>query len=492
MNSTGRIIEYKDGIAVCSGLETCGFNELVHIKHNAKEFLGLALDLKKDTTGVLVLEGLEDVSAGDEVNTLHESLSIYVDDDILGKILDPVGNLVYERNKKFSAKTGVHTPNGIRMPLEKIAPGVFDRKNVTRPLQTGIMAIDTMIPIGRGQRQLIIGDSKTGKTSICIDTILAQKNTDVLCVYVLVGQKAAKVTQLKNTLEDNNMMVQSVIVCANASDPAALQYLAPFTGTAIAEYFAGRGRDVLIAYDDLSKHANAYREISLILKRFPGREAFPGDIFYLHSRLLERSIQFNDKLGGGSITALPVIETQAGDVSSYISTNVISITDGQIYLDADIFNKGQLPAINIGTSVSRVGSSAQLSGMKKLSGNLKNQLSQFEELKSFAQFGSDLDEETKKKIQSGNLVTNLLRQDLHEIIAPQTQIIVLYAAIKGYFDKCKPEKIQDMKKRLVKFLSKSGNPLIEKLKKNGKLTEEAEKEIKVLLNDFDFDIFSDD
>lgn len=488
---SGKIIEYKDGIALCNGLYDCGYNEMVEasamVRGKAQKYLGLALDLKKNSTGVVIFEGLENIKVGDTITSSGQPLGIYTDESVLGNVIDPLGNFLYEPNKK--AGTGEF------MPLEKVAPGVFDRKNVTRPLQTGNIAVDLMIPVGRGQRQLVIGDAKVGKTAFCIDTILAQKKSsatsknDVICIYCCIGQKSNKVTYLKSILEEHALMEKSIIVVAGAADPASLQYIAPFAATAVAEYFAQKGKDVFVVYDDLTKHANAYREISLLLKRFPGREAFPGDVFYLHSRLLERSLQYSDELGGGSITSFPIIETLEGDVSSYISTNVISITDGQIYLDTDLFNLGVLPAINVATSVSRVGSFAQIPALKKLAPRLKLELSQFAELKSFAQFGSELDEDTRKKIERGNLITEILKQEQFSPLKVDYMTVLIYAIINGYFEGISTQKLQSAKKYFLSHLQKSPRTVFEKILNGAKIEGDFGKEVVGLMKKCNLDLF---
>lgn len=401
--NTGKVEQVKDGIVFASGLSDVGYNETVNIHTSAGPILGLVLNLEENHVGLVVLGDYTKVKEEDIVETEDTILGIKVSEEMIGKIINPLGETLGSETKVLGQK-------GQEMPLEKTAPGVITRENVKRPLLTGILGIDAIIPIGKGQRQLVIGDRQTGKTAVCIDTIINQARSNTICIYVSIGQKASKLAQITQKLRDEDAMSNTIVVAANASDPASLQYIAPYAGSAIAEYFCEKGKDVLIVYDDLTKHAWSYREISLLLRRPPGREAYPGDIFYLHSRLLERALQFSQEHGGGSITALPVVETQVGDVSAYIPTNIISITDGQVFLDAELFNKGQLPAINFGTSVSRVGGDAQYSVTKQLAGKLKLELAQYREMQAFSQFGSDLDKETKAKLEQGARIMQLLEE----------------------------------------------------------------------------------
>lgn len=412
----GVVVKLGDGAITLSGVENAGYNQFVKVQSESGELIKvLILDITENLCKGMVLGQFEKIAVGDLVVTKPENLTVNVDKNILGKLVGPMAE----------------GQNGEKMLLETIAVGVSERQDVSRSLFTGITAIDALIPVGKGQRELIIGDRKTGKTAIAVDTIINQKGKNVICVYVAIGQKATQIAKVKQKLIGSEAMEFTVIVEASASKSAAELYICPFTGSSIAEYFAMRGQDVLIVYDDLTRHANAYREISLLLGRSPGREAYPGDIFYLHSRLLERALQYNQENKGGSITALPIIETQAGDVSAYIPTNVISITDGQIYLDKDLFNAGQKPAINVGSSVSRVGGSAQIKAIKQVAGSLKLDLAQFRELQAFAQFGSDLDSATTASLKKGSIIQNLLNQKEGETISVTNQVIMIYAAINS-------------------------------------------------------------
>ena len=476
---TGVVRQIKDGIVEASGLDNVGYNELVEIKTESGIVRGLALSLENESTGIVALEASEDIKQGDEIFATGELLSIEVSDATIGNVIDALGNSLEKKEIK-------HSKNSKRMPLEKIAPSVSDRVDVSRPMQTGIKAIDSMIPIGKGQRELIIGDRQTGKTAIAIDSILNQKGKDVLCVYVGIGQKSSKISQIRARLQLEGAMEYTIIVAANASDSAAAGYIAPFTGTAIAEYFAQQGKDVLIVYDDLTKHAWGYREISLLLRRPPGREAYPGDVFYLHSRLLERAVQYNEKNGGGSITALPIIETQAGDISAYIPTNVISITDGQIFLEAEQFNAGKRPAVNVGLSVSRVGGSAQTKAMKQIAGQLRLDLAQFRELAAFAQFGSDLDKETQEKIDRGRRIEELLKQTQYDTMSVAEQVLVIFAGTKGFLDKIDVKDITRWEEQFRLYLKENQKELVEKLNKGAEIDEKFEKEIENVLNEFKF------
>ncbi len=419
--SSGAVLSVADGIAVVSGLNSVKSGEMVHFSSGAA---GLALNLEEVQVGVAIL-GTESVRAGDKVTCTDQVLSVPASDKMLGRVVNPLGEVI-------DGKGAIEASE--RMLIEKIAPGVITRQSVNRPLQTGILAIDAMIPIGRGQRELIIGDRQTGKTAIAIDTILNQIGEDITCIYVAIGQKESKTAKLIARLNEAGAMKHTIVVVAGASDPASLTFLAPYAGCAIAEYFMDKGKDVLIIYDDLTKHAWAYRQLSLLLRRPPGREAYPGDVFYLHSRLLERSANLSKQFGGGSITALPIIETQAGDSSAYIPTNVISITDGQIYLEGDLFYQGVRPAINSGLSVSRVGGAAQVKNMKKVAGKLRLDLAQYRELAAFAQFGSDLDETTRNQLERGARLTELLKQPQYSPIPIAEQIALVWAATRGLFD----------------------------------------------------------
>ncbi len=462
--NTGTIKQVKDGVVFAEGLSNVGYNETVVIKTGEGNVSGLALNLDEDLVGIAVLGDFLKVKEGDLVETQENLLSVLVSEGILGKTVDALGNL-YDSDRKAC-------PNGEKMPLEKVAPGVLARENVKTPLQTGILAIDATIPIGRGQRELIIGDRQTGKSTICVDTIINQKGKGVYCVYVSVGQKNAKLAQTVNQLQKAGAMGYTVVVCANASDPASMQYIAPYTGCAIGEYFAKQGKHALVIYDDLTKHAWAYRELSLLLRRPPGREAYPGDIFYIHSKLLERALQYNKDLGGGSLTALPIVETQAGDLSAYIPTNIISITDGQIFLDKDTFNTGQRPAVDIGASVSRVGGDAQVKAMKQVAGKLKLELAQYRELKAFSQFGSDIDEETKKKLDRGGRLMEVLKQNLGEPLEVEDQILLILGITEGVLDQADVAKTKETTGRLLEALKESKELVKQTVIEKRKLSDE--------------------
>src|SRR6056297_3027530 len=425
VEDVGTVIQIGDGIARIHGLEKCMAGELLEFPG---EVFGMALNLEEDNVGCVLLGAEGNIVEGDIVKTTGRIMEVPVGDAMIGRVLNPLGQPIDGKGPVKTEKT---------RPVEQVAPGVIARKSVHQPLQTGVKAIDSMIPIGRGQRELIIGDRQTGKTAIAVDTIINQKSEDVICIYVAIGQKASTVAQIVEKLEGYGSMDYTIVVAASASDSAPLQFMAPYAGVAMAEEFMWQGKDVLIIYDDLSKHAVAYRAMSLLLRRPPGREAFPGDVFYLHSRLLERAAKLNDELGGGSITALPIIETQAGDISAYIPTNVISITDGQIFLQSDLFYTGVRPAINAGLSVSRVGGSAQTKAIKKVSGTLRLDLASFRELEAFTQFGSDLDKSTKAKLDRGKRTVEVLKQDLHEILPFELQTVSIYALTHGFIDQIK-------------------------------------------------------
>lgn len=443
VSEIGTVLSVSDGIARVSGLTSVASMEEVSFSSGAK---GLALNLESDMVGVVIVSGADAVREGEEVSRSGRVLSIPVGEALLGRVVDPLMNPV-----DGESLSGLDTLELV----EKIAPGVMDREPVNVPMQTGIKAIDAMIPVGRGQRELIIGDRQTGKTTIAIDTIINQKGTGVICVYVAIGQKESKIAQIVEKLREAGAMEYTVVVLAGASHSAALSYLAPYSGTAIAEFFMNKKKDVLVVYDDLSKHAVAYREMSLLLKRPPGREAYPGDVFYLHSRLLERACRRNEASGGGSITALPIIETQAGDVSAYIPTNVISITDGQIFLDANLFYKGLRPAIDVGLSVSRVGSSAQTKAMKKNAGKMKLAMAQYRELESFAQFDSDLDTDTKKTIERGKRTQEMLKQSNNQPLRTSLQVASVYAVNNGYLDIVTPTDVTSWEKAMHAYLISS-------------------------------------
>ncbi|MEK7451885.1 MAG: F0F1 ATP synthase subunit alpha, partial [Patescibacteria group bacterium] len=436
---------------------------------------GVVLNLEEDTVGAVVLGDTTKIKEGDTVRALGRILSVPISDSIVGRVVDPLGNPI-------DGKGQIHADTFF--PIEKIAPGVMTRKSVGVPLQTGIKAIDALIPIGRGQRELIIGDRQVGKTAIAIDTIINQKGQNVKCIYVAIGQKESKIAKIVAKLEEAGAMEYTTVVVAGASDPAALSYIAPYTGCTIGEFFMAKGEDALVVYDDLSKHAWAYREISLLLRRPPGREAYPGDVFYLHSRLLERAARLNEENGGGSLTALPIIETQAGDVSAYIPTNVISITDGQIYLESDLFYRGIRPALNVGLSVSRVGSSAQTKAMKKVAGKLRLDLAQFRELEAFAQFATDLDPGTRAQIELGRRTTELLKQPQYQPLPFEEQVTVIFSVTNGYLEKIPTDRVVAWEEDFLNFMRSVGTDLLQKLKTEKQMTDEIVSSLKELITRF--------
>ncbi len=472
VEKVGHVVEIFDGIARVSGLADLKASEMVSFEGGA---VGVALNLEEDTAGIIILGDFSKIHEGEVVKATGQILSIPVSDLQIGRVLNALG-------EPIDGKGVIKTDK--RNPIEKVAPGVITRLSVDQPVQTGIKAIDALIPIGRGQRELIIGDRQTGKTAIAIDTILNQKGQDMICVYVSIGQKDSKLRKLQTRLEEGGAMAYTVIVSAGASEPAALAYIAPYAGVSIAEYFMDQGKDVLIIYDDLSKHAVAYREISLLLRRPPGREAYPGDVFYLHSRLLERACRRNKEYGGGSITALPIIETQAGDVSAYIPTNVISITDGQIFLETDLFYKGIRPAVNVGLSVSRVGGTAQIKAMKKVAGKIKLDLAQFRELEAFSQFGSDLDEGTKKQLERGKRAVEVLKQPQYAPVGTVDQIVTLYALINGFIDEVKVEKVKEFESGLAEYAAANAKTFYKEVTDTRMWTEAGEAELKKAITDF--------
>ncbi|QQS61357.1 MAG: F0F1 ATP synthase subunit alpha [Candidatus Moraniibacteriota bacterium] len=468
----GIVLESGDGVARISGLSRVAIMEMVEFQSG---LFGVVLNLEESQVGVMILGSSGDVAEGDMVRATGKILSIPVSEKIIGRVVDPLG----------APKDGKgEIPAKERMPIEKVAPGVVTREAVNQPVQTGIKAIDAMIPIGRGQRELIIGDRQTGKTAVAIDAIINQKGQNMICVYVAVGQKESKVARIVAELESRGAMEYTVVVSAGASEAASLSFLSPYAGCAIGEYFMAQGKDVLVVYDDLSRHAWAYRQISLILRRPPGREAYPGDVFYLHSRLLERSARLNKEYGGGSITALPIIETQAGDVSAYIPTNVISITDGQIYLESNLFYKGIRPAVNVGLSVSRVGSSAQIKAMKQVAGQLRLDLAQFRELEAFAQFGSDLDEKTRSQLERGRRTVEILKQDQYSPLTVSQQVISLYAVTRGYIDEVPVEKVRVWEQELLTYFDSQKKNIVEKITKEKVITEEIEELLKKAIKEF--------
>ena len=468
----GHVMEVFDGIVKVSGLTDIKSSEMVTFPAGE---VGVALNLEDDSVGVIVLGDFSHIKEGDEVKSTGRILEIPVDNSLLGRVVNATGVAIDGKGAIKSAKT---------YPIEKVAPGVVTRQSVDQPVSTGIKVIDAIIPVGRGQRELIIGDRQTGKTAIAIDAILNQKGQNMICVYVSIGQKDSKLRKIQARLEAGGAMDYTVLVSAGASEAAALAYIAPYTGVSIAEFFMDQGKDVLIIYDDLSKHAVAYREISLLLRRPPGREAYPGDVFYLHSRLLERACRRNEKYGGGSITAFPIIETQAGDISAYIPTNVISITDGQIFLETDLFYKGIRPAVNVGSSVSRVGSSAQIKAMKKVAGTLKLDLAQFRELEAFSQFGSDLDESTKKQLERGKRSVEVLKQLQYAPVKTEHQVVVFYALTKGFMDDVAIDKIKAFEKGLIEYTERNAKVFYKEVLESKMWTDKGEAELKKAIEDF--------
>lgn len=461
----GLVRSISDGVAKVHGLPNIAYLEIVSFASGAS---GVVVNLEEDSVGIIVLGDFLTIKEGDEVRGTGDLLSIPVGESYLGRVINPLGEVL-------DGKPVLHLKT--RYPMEKIAASVVHRQPVNTPLQTGIKAIDAMIPIGRGQRELIIGDRNTGKTAIVVDTIINQKDSGVICIYVAIGQKTSRVAQVISDIDKRKAMQHTIVVSASASDPVTLQYLAPYAGCAIAEYFMDKGKDVLIIYDDLSKHAWSYRQISLTLRRPSGREAYPGDVFYLHSRLLERACRMSKEKGGGSITALPIIETQASDMSAYIPTNVISITDGQLYLESDLFNAGQRPAINVGLSVSRVGGSAQMKAMKKVAGNLRLDLAQYRDLAAFAQFASDVDETTKKQIERGSRMMELLKQGQYQPMSVGMQVALIWTGINGYLDDIPVVKIQAFEKHFHSFMETRARKAIAEIAKEKILTPEIEKEL---------------
>ncbi len=469
LQEVGEVINDGDGIAVCCGLDNAFYGEKVIFESGVE---GMVLNLEEGKVGVVLFDGIDQVHAGMKVTRTNEIMDIVVGDELLGRVVNPIGKPLDGKGEIKSDK---------KQQVEKIAPGVMTRKSVDRTLETGILAIDSVVPIGKGQRELIIGDRKTGKTQIAIDTILNQKGKNVNCIYVAIGQKQSTIANIVRILEEQGAMEYTTIVLASASDLAPLQYLAPYSGVSIAEEWMSEGKDVLVVYDDLSKHAAAYRTLSLLLKRPPGREAYPGDVFYLHSRLLERAAQLNDESGNGSITALPIIETQAGDISAYIPTNVISITDGQLFLTTDLFNTGQRPAIDPGLSVSRVGGAAQKPIIKKLSGGIKLALAQYRELEAFTKFGSDLDENTAKVINHGKRLMECLKQNANSPYSVAEEASLLFAVTKNYLDGIDASKIEKFKHDLFLELNNYQQDLVAKINNDPKLTDEIESSLDQLV-----------
>ena len=469
-SETGVVILVGDGIAKVSGLDQCMAGELVEFPNGA---YGMAQNLEEDTVSVVILGNDRGIKEGDTVKRTGKVVSVPVGKGLIGRVVNALG-------EPIDGKGSIEA-EGYR-PIEMPAPGIIERKHVSRPLQTGIKAIDAMIPIGRGQRELIIGDRQTGKSTIATDTILNQKGKDVICIYVAIGQKRSTVAQVVENLTIGGAMDYTIVVSATASELAPMQYIAPYTGCTMGEHFMHQGKDVLVIYDDLSKHAVAYRAISLLIRRPPGREAYPGDVFYLHSRLLERAAQLSDELGGGSLTALPLIETQAGDVSAYIPTNVISITDGQIFLETELFNAGVMPAVNPGISVSRVGGDAQIKAMKKVAGSLKLLYSQYRELQSFAQFGSDLDADTKARLALGERIVAVLKQKNNAPVEVAHQVCILYAVTNGYLNQIRVDQIPEFELRLQEFMDTRYESVLTAIRSTGKLEPETEEKLKEALS----------
>ncbi|MGN1340045.1 MAG: F0F1 ATP synthase subunit alpha [Oscillospiraceae bacterium] len=472
LGDVGTVVTVGDGIVRIHGLEKCMLNELLEFENGVQ---CMAMNLEQDFVGAVMLGSDEDIKEGSSVKRTGSIVSVPVGEELLGRVVNSLGQPIDGKGAILAKET---------RPIEKIASGIITRKPVTVPLQTGIKAIDSMIPIGRGQRELIIGDRQTGKTAIAIDTILNQKGKDVICIYVAIGQKNSTVAGVVEQLRAGGALDYSIVVSATASELAPLQYIAPYSGCTMGEYFMEKGKDVLVVYDDLSKHAVAYRTLSLLLKRPPGREAYPGDVFYLHSRLLERAARLNENYGGGSLTALPIIETQAGDVSAYIPTNVISITDGQIYLESELFNAGVRPAVNPGISVSRVGGNAQIKAMKKVAGTLKLDYSQYRELQSFAQFGSDLDKDTKDRLAKGERIVEVLKQDQNSPLEVEEQVVIIYAVINNFLADIPVDKVKAYQPALLDHIRETHPDILTSIKTEKVMKPEVEEELKAVLTDF--------
>ncbi len=468
----GTVVEIGDGIARIHGLAGCMASELLDFGGGVR---GLAFNLEEDTVSAIILDEYTKIREGGEVRTTGRIVETPVGDALVGRVVDPLG-------RPLDGKGAVSTKE--TRPVDVVAPGVITRQNVDTPVQTGIKVIDAITPIGRGQRELIIGDRQTGKTAVAVDTIINQKGKDLTCIYVAVGQKESSVARIVAKLEEHGAMDHTIVVIAGASDPATLQYLAPFSGCAMGEFFRDGGRDALVVYDDLTKHAQAYRQVSLLVRRPPGREAYPGDVFYLHSRLLERAARLNTENKGGSLTALPIIETQANDISAYISTNVISITDGQIYLETDLFNQGVRPAMNTGLSVSRVGGDAQTKAMKAVVGSLKLDIAQFRELAAFAQFGSDLDKATQQQLRRGERVTEVMKQPQYEPLAVEKQVVIIFAATNGYVDDVPTGRVRDFERDLFRAMDGQYKKVAEAVAAAKKFDAELQKQIKDMLGEF--------
>ena len=472
VSEVGTVIKVGDGIAEIHGLEKVMAGELLEFPHDVR---GLALNLEEDKVGAVLFGDFQKIKEGDLVKRTGRIMQVPVGQALIGRVMDALGNPIDERGPILTDEY---------YAVERIAPGVVDRQPVKESLPTGLKAIDSMVPIGRGQRELIIGDRQTGKTAVAVDTIINQRGKDVICIYVAIGQKASTVAQVVKTLHDFGAMDYTMVVKATASDPAAMQFLAPYSGAAMGEYFRDRGQHALTIYDDLSKQAAAYREISLLLRRPPGREAYPGDVFYLHSRLLERAAKLSDLKGGGSLTSLPIIETQAGDISAYIPTNVISITDGQIFLEGDLFNAGIRPAINVGNSVSRVGGAAQIKAMKQVAGTLRLDLAQYRELAAFAQFGSDLDKATQAQLARGQRLTEILKQPQYQPMDVEKQVLIIWSAINGFTDDVPVEDIRKFEAELLSFIENSHPGVLQKIREKKAITDEIQKDLEQSLKDF--------
>ena len=476
----GQVLSVGDGIARIYGLDNVQAGEMIEFPGNIK---GMALNLEQDNVGAVIFEDYRNIKEGDIVKRTKKILEVSIGKELLGRVVDGLGSPIDGKGKIKTSKTS---------RIEVKAPGIVKRRSVHEPVQTGIKAIDTLIPIGRGQRELIIGDRQTGKTAIAIDTILNQKDINqgkdekkkLYCIYVAIGQKKSSVAHIVKVLEDHDALKYTIVVAATASDPAPLQFLAPYTGCTMGEYFRDNGMHALIIYDDLSKQAIAYRQMSLLLRRPPGREAYPGDVFYLHSRLLERAAKMSDKENGGSLTALPIIETQANDVAAYIPTNVISITDGQIFLEIDLFHQGKKPAINVGLSVSRVGSAAQLKSMKQVAGSIKLELAQYREMEAFAQFGSDLDETTQQLLNRGARLTEILKQPQYKPLSVEEQVVSIFAGVNGYLDKVKVEYVIEFLGKLLKYFKSKQKTLLDTIKKDQEIKEETEKKLHNIIESF--------
>src|SRR5271169_3294441 len=472
VSETGSVISVGDGIARVYGLENVMSGEMVEFPHGVT---GIALNLEEHQVGTVLLGEFQEIKEGDEVRRTGKIMSVPVGEAMVGRVVNALGEPIDGKGPIVASKT---------LPIESIAPGVVDRRSVKEPLQTGLKAIDSMIPIGRGQRELIIGDRQTGKTAVALDAIINQKGGDMICIYVAIGQKRSTVAQVVKTLQDFGAMDYTIVVSASASDPAPMQYLAPFAGCAIGEYFRDKGGHVLCVYDDLSKHAAAYREISLLLRRPPGREAFPGDVFYLHSRLLERAAKLNKENGGGSLTALPFIETQAGDVSAYIPTNVISITDGQIFLESDLFNSNVRPAIDVGLSVSRVGGNAQIKAMRQVAGTLRLDLAQYRNLAAFAQFGSDLDKSSQAQLNRGKRLVEILKQPQYRPLPVEKQVLIIYAGTTGVLDDLPVEECRKFESEMMKFVENAHPGLLQRIREEKQLNDALRNDLQAAIKEF--------